>query len=84
VKTFVRVLASLVIGAAISVVAFIGTAWLVVATDTCDTTKYLCDVAPIAGFGLGALVAAVTFPVGSWLIFRKFTRLAARRAAAVT
>lgn len=83
-KIFLRLLASLVIGAAIGVLAFFGTAWLVVATDRCDTTKYMCDVAPIAGVGLGALMAAATFVVGSWLTFRGFSRMAARRAAAIT
>ena len=51
-----RALEIIVKSIAIGFAGFLGTCALVVVTDPCDTTKHVCDIAPIAGFGLGVVV----------------------------
>jgi hypothetical protein len=60
-------------GSIIALLALPATIWLTVATDPCDTTKHLCDIAPVAGIGFWVVlvgpVALVTTGIGvyRWL-----------------
>src|SRR5215210_9178660 len=52
---------------------------LVVRTDTCDPKVYTCDLAPIAGIGLGGIVGVLVAMITGWLVVRRLARQ--RRAA---
>ena len=43
----------------------------VVWTDPCDPSVHTCDLAPIAGVGLGIIVGAVVAMITGWVTFRR-------------
>jgi hypothetical protein len=47
---------------------------LTVRTDTCDPTLYICDLAPLAGIGLGMVVGPIVAGITGWQIYRRMGR----------
>ena len=61
--------------------AFVLSVLLVVRTDTCDPTLHTCDLAPIAGIGLGMIVGPIVAGITGWVIFRRMVRAASSDVA---
>ena len=56
------------------VLTFPAAMWLSVATDRCDRSKHICDLAPIAGIGLGFLLAPVVMLGVGIVTYRRLRR----------
>ena len=69
-----RLISALAASICAGLVAFVLTAYLIVLTDSCDRRVHVCDLAPIAGFGIGALVGPVIGLLVGWLVFRRLGR----------
>ena len=52
------------------VLGFLLSVW----TDRCDPTVHVCDLAPIAGVGLGMIVGTIAALITGWLTFRRSGR----------
>ena len=81
-RTALHALIAIGAGVVAAVIALVTTVWLSVATDPCDTTKYVCDAAVYGGIGLGALVGVAAFLFVSAWMFRYLRRRARTRPAA--
>jgi hypothetical protein len=62
-------------GLLLGAIALPFTMWLTMATDRCDTTKHVCDLAPLAGFALWVfLIGPVTTVASALWIYRRALR----------
>ena len=66
-----RLLSSIVVAACVGMIAFVATVNLILLTDPCDRRVHTCDIAPIAGYGIGIIVGPVVSVVVGWLTFRR-------------
>jgi hypothetical protein len=66
----------IIIGAASAggIVGFVATFALVAFTEKCPPNVHVCDVGPIAGAGLGIVVAPIAALVAGWLATRRLWR----------
>jgi hypothetical protein len=66
----------LVIAAALAggVVGFVATFAVIAFTEKCPPNVHVCDVGPIAGAGLGLIVAPIAAFVAGWLATRRLWR----------
>jgi hypothetical protein len=83
VRTVLQLLVAALAAMFVAAAAFAGTVWLAVATDPCDTAKYVCDGAVYGGIGLGALLgAAAGCAAAVWVFLALRQRRRPSRAAA--
>ena len=61
-------------GAGAGLVSAVLAFFLVMWTDTCDPKVYTCDLAPIAGIGLGMIVGVLVALITGALVMRRLAR----------
>jgi len=66
-----RAIVSLATGALSGLLGFLATFYLVVLTDPCDRRVHVCDIAPIAGYGIGIVAGPTIGLVAAALMFRR-------------